>query len=170
MGDFKFKLTGVVLVFVTISLLFNMDFTTQVSFVFDKMDIDVEELTEKQMQKVLSHTIEENFPSGFYTYLQPTTIENKISTEKYDKLTNIINLEKDYSAIVIRAYEADEYVTARYYISLNGEETLDSIISDYQEKLINSGYEEKDGKYLKDGIEISFLNKWDCITLIVKGL
>lgn len=170
MLDFRFKAMSALLIFVTISLIFKMDFNSQVEFVFDKMDIDIGEMTEESMEKVLSHAIEESFNMGYYTYPTPETIENKISEDKYRKLVNIIDLEKDYSAIIIRGYEADEYITARYYIDLNEEKELTDIVSEYSEKLVNSGYEEKDGKYIKDGLEINFLTKWDCLTLIVKGL
>lgn len=168
MNDLKFKLTGFVLIFITISLIFQVDFGTQVQYVFNKFEIDTGEMTENTIEKILGHSIDEIFNNGFYTYPLPITIENQISEEKYNKLLNIINLEKDYNAVIIRGYEEDGYITARY--SLSTKETINDIISKYKEKLINSGYQEKDNIYIKDHIEISFINKWDCITLIVKGL
>ena len=100
----------------------------------------------------------------------PETVENKISEEKYKRLINLINLEKDYNALIIRGYETEEYVTARYYIELNDELSLNQIVNKYQEVLLNAGYKLKDDTYIKDDMEIQFLIKWDCITLIVKGL
>lgn len=170
MSDFKFKFTGIILIFITMSLFFKMDFKTQMNYAFTAFDIDVNELSEKTVEKIMGHSTEEMFNYGFYTYANPTTIENKIADKKYEKLVNIINLEKDYNAILIRGYEKDEYVTARYYIELNDDKTLNDIKGEYEEKLINAGYKEKDDHYEKDGIEFQMMVKWDCITLIVKGL
>lgn len=170
MIDFKFKIVGVLLIFMTVSLIFKMDLNSQIEYTFDTLDINVSELADKQIDKILSHVDTETFNLGYYTYPMPETIENKITSDKYQKLTNIIDLEKDYNALIIRGYEADEYVTARYYVEESVGTILEDIVSIYQEKLNNVGYEEKDGLYSKDNIEISFLVKWDCITLIVKGL
>lgn len=170
MIDFKFKIVGVLLIFMTVSLIFKMDLNSQIEYTFDTLDINVSELADKQIDKILSHVDTEIFNLGYYTYPMPETIENKITSDKYQKLTNIIDLGKDYNALIIRGYEADEYVTARYYVEESVGISLEDIVSIYQEKLNNVGYEEKDGLYSKDNIEISFLVKWDCITLIVKGL
>ena len=168
--DFKIKIMGVFLVFVTGSLLLGMDFKSQTTYVFGELGIDLEEIGSDGLENILSHLPTETFNLGYYTYPKPETIENKISEEKYEKLTNIIDLEKEEKAIVIRGYEVDDYITARYYIDLNDEKSLDDIVKSYQDKLTNSGYEEQEGEYIKENISIKFLVKWDCITLIVKGL
>lgn len=170
MVDLKLKLVGVFLIFATVSLLFNMDFKSQVEYTFGALNIDVDKLAEKEVDKILSHANTEIFNWGYQTYPMPETVENKISEEKYKRLTNLINLEKDYNALIIRGYETEEYVTARYYIELNDELSLNQIVNKYQEVLLNAGYKLKDDTYIKDDMEIQFLIKWDCITLIVKGL
>lgn len=168
--DYRIKIMGIILVFVTGSLLLGMDFKSQSSYVFGELGIDIEELGTDGIENILSHIPTESFNLGYYTYPTPETIENKISSEKYKKLSNIIDLEKEYQAIIIRGYEIEDYVTARYYINLEKEETLEDIVKACQDKLINAGYEEKEGEYIKEDITIKFLIKWDCITLIVKGL
>jgi len=164
------KLSCIVLVFVTASLIFNMDFVDQSKYVFDSLGIDIEKMSEDGVEKILKHSTEEILGPGFYTYPTPTTIENNISKDKYEKLINLIDLEKDYNAILVRGYENDEYITARYYIETSENKKLENIISTYQETLVNAGYKENKNIYEKDGIEIKFINKWDCITLVVKGL
>lgn len=168
--DYRMKIMGVMLVFATGSLLLGMDFKSQSSYVFGELGIDLEEMGIEGMENILSHMPTESFNLGYYTYPIPETIENVISSEKYKKMTNIINLEKDHQAIIIRGYEVDNYVTARYYINLENDDSLDDIVKSYQDKLINSGYKEENEEYIKEGISIRFLVKWDCITLIVKGL
>lgn len=176
MSNGKFGFFGIILVFVTISLVFQMDFSKTVNYVFDALDIDLEEMTNDAIEEVLNRAEEEAFNQGFYTYPEPTTIENKIEEKKYAKLIKIIDLEKDEQAILIRGYEDEEYAVVRYYINLKEQETIDDVIIKYQEKLINNGYREITEEhtsikvYQKDDIEISFVNKWDCIILMVKGL
>ena len=170
MGDLKFKLIGLFMIFATVSLIFNMDFNSQMEYTFDALNIDVDKLAEDEIDKIMSHANSEIFNMGYHTYPEPQTIENKISEEKYTRLTNIIDLEKDYNALIIRGYETEEYVTARYYVEVNENVSLNGIVSKYQETLVNAGYELKENTYVKDNIEIQFLIKWDCITLIVKGL
>ena len=176
MSNGKFGFFGVVLIFVTISLVFQMDFSKTVAFVFDSLDIDLEEMTNEAIGEVLDRAIDEEFNQGFYTYPSPTLVENKINEEKYSKLTKIIDLEKDDKAILIRGYEEDGTFVARYYLNLGEDETVEDINVKYQEKIINNGYEEKTLDYTNtkfyqnDKIEISFVNKWDCIILMVKGL
>ena len=176
MSDGKFGLLGVVLFFVTISLIFQMDFATQVEFVFDSLDIDIEEMSNEAIEEVLSRSEEETFNQGYYTYPQPTMVENKINKDKYEKLTKIIDLEKDKNAILIRGYDEDGYLVVRYYLNHQDDSNNDDVIAKYQSKLVNSGYEEVEENYTnikfykKDKIEVSFVNKWDCIILMVKGL
>ena len=169
-NSWKLKLMGVVLVFVTISLVFKMDFKTQVEYVFGNFDVDIGEMSTKSVEKVINHSIEEAYNSYFQTYTNPETIENKISTEKYEKLLDVIDLEKDYRAILIRGYETDEYISARYYINLKENESLQTIKDTYSEKLINNGFKQDGDTYKNDTIELKFVIKWDCLILIVKGL
>jgi len=176
MSNGKFGFFGVVLIFITISLIFQMDFKTTVTYVFDSLDIDLEEMTNEAIDEILSKAEDEAFNQGFYTYPEPTTIENKVSEEKYSKLTKIIDLEKDEKAILIRGYEEEDYVIVRYYLNLKEDDSINGIIEKYKDKLINMGYSEIEENYTntkfyqKDKIEISFVNKWDCIILMVKGL
>ena len=176
MSNGKFGFFGVVLIFVTISLVFQMDFKKTVTFVFDSIDVDLEEMTNEALEEVMERAIDEKFNQGFYTYPAPTLVENTISEEKYSKLTKIIDLEKDDKATIIRGYENEDTIVVRYYLDLLEDDTVEDVIIKYQEKLINNGYEEKSLDYTntkfyqKDKIEISFVNKWDCIILMVKGL
>ena len=170
MGDFKFKLLSLFLIFVTVSLVFNIDFKSQIEYSFDALNINVDELAEKEVDKIMAHANTEIFNWGYQTYPKPETVENKISEEKYERLTNLINLEKDYNALIIRVYETEEYVTARYFVELNEELSLNQIVNKYQETLLNAGYTLKENTYVKDEMEIQFVIKWDCITIIVKGL
>lgn len=170
MGDFKLKLLGIFMIFATVSLVFNMDFKSQMEYTFGALNIDVDKLAEEEIDKIMSHANSEIFNYGYQTYPKPETIENKISEEKYKRLTNIIDLEKDYNALIIRGYETEEYVTARYFVELKEDMTLSQIVNKYQETLLNAGYTLENDCYVKDDIEIQFVVKWDCITLIVKGL
>lgn len=167
MGDLKFKFTGIILVLITISLIFQIDFKDQVTYVFDKFDIDIEELTQKSIEKVLSHATEEIFNNSFYTSNNKELIENEISEEKNKKLDELIQLSTTYNGILIRGYEVDDYIVARYYVE---NEAIDTVISEYKEKFMTDGFKEKDNKYIKDNIEINIFSKWDCVTVVVKGI
>ena len=77
MGDFKFKLLSLFLIFVTVSLVFNMDFKSQIEYSFDALNINVDELAEKEVDKIMAHANTEIFNLGYQTYPKPETVENK---------------------------------------------------------------------------------------------
>ena len=166
----RVKILVIVLILVLISLIIKMSFDGKSEFVFDGYGVKVNKVSDESIDKILDHTSNDKFDDGYYKFQEPTTIENSISKEKITKILNLIDIEKDYNATIIRGYEIDEFITIRYHIPNLENTSIEDIIDIYEEKLINSGYTQKKDFYIKDNIKINFQNKWDCIILIVKGM
>lgn len=166
----RVKVLTIVLILILISLIIKMSFDGKSEFVFDGYGVKVNKISDESIDKILDHTSKDKFEEGYYQFQEPSTIENSISKEKMTKIQNLIDVEKDYNATIIRGYEIDDFITIRYHISNLENNSIEEIINMYEESLINSGYTQKNDFYIKDNIEINFQNKWDCIILIVKGL
>ena len=166
----RVKVLTIVLILILISLIIKMSFDGKSEFVFDGYGVKVNKISDESIDKILDHTSKDKFEEGYYQFQEPSTIENSIPKEKMTKIQNLIDIEKDYNATIIRGYEIDDFITIRYHISNLENNSIEEIINMYEESLINSGYTQKNDFYIKDNIKINFQNKWDCIILIVKGL
>ena len=166
----RIKVLSIVLVLITISLIIKMSFDGKSEFVFDGYGIKVNTISDNSVDKILTHSSNDKFDDGYYKFQEPTTIENSISKEKMDRILNLLDIEKNYNATIVRGYEIDDYITIRYHISSLENIEIKDIIDIYEENLINYGYTQKNDLYIKDNIEINFQTKWDCIILIVKGI
>lgn len=166
----RVKVLIIVLILILISLIIKMSFDGKSEFVFDGYGVKVNKISEESIDKILDYTSKDKFDDGYYQFQEPSTIENSISKEKMTKILNLIDIEKDYNATIVRGYEIDEFITIRYHIPSLENDSIENIIDTYEENLINSGYTQKNDFYIKDNIEINFQNKWDCIILIIKGI
>jgi hypothetical protein len=164
------KVLTIVLILIMISLIIKMSFDGKSEFVFDGYGVKVNKISDESIDKILDHTSKDKFEEGYYQFQEPSTIETSISKEKMTRILNLIDIEKDYNATIIRGYEIDEFITIRYHIPNVENNSIEDIINMYEEILINSGYTQENDFYIKDNIEINFQNKWDCIILILKGL